>query len=668
MRCFMSHKECDHFPPKPELVSNNVFMISPFGYPFDEIFKYGIRPEIVEIRGMNIHRADLALQLGYVMCQRICRKIIESEYVVADLSVPNANVYYELGLSLSMKKKIICIANSHSNNDYRFNLSSHESYYIEYNSINDLNPPKKETDHQEDLPTRQHGESKPKQSQQTATATSQIELAIDSPYIIDETTYNIIRDRSEFFKNSNIISFENQNAQLPGLHKITLDNIKNTNMDLEESQGVKDYTNNKIAVIPLKERLEEWKIDKCEVGKHMRIQDFIEQIKDAAICLIDTTQYMNKVNPYIYFFLGLAHGFERVVIPITNSQLEIKFPFDTRGLWHVFYNKEEELKAQLIQILPSIFEELESEKSKHIIKKIWDPFAEIKDIQIFTCARNIDETIGRAKRTNIDKCDYKSVTDLTYFIAQAYPTAKVNSSEPQSKKDLPEIESLRNSREIDNFINDIGKTIELHGDCVIVGSADVNDYSEVSLARIHNVPPYRNLRENQVATNTLLEIMKAKAFLFEKCAVNDEDPKHASTFYKVQNQPLIRWYDKPFECTEGRRGEGAAGKTYGVLTIADNPFFEQVHGSPRKIMVLSGFTGIATLAISQLLIYSDRWKKQLEDLVEKFDEMKKPNVNILVYIEYNIKDIKAPGDIREITKIEFIDIQACPDLSKDILK
>jgi hypothetical protein len=86
----MTNKECEHFP-SPE--GNSVFMVSPFGFPYDEIFENGITKTIKRKLGMNVSRADLAMQLGYVMCQRICRKIHESKYVIVDISLPNANVY-----------------------------------------------------------------------------------------------------------------------------------------------------------------------------------------------------------------------------------------------------------------------------------------------------------------------------------------------------------------------------------------------------------------------------------------------------------------------------------------------------------------------------------------------------------------------------------------------
>ncbi|HLP59987.1 MAG TPA: hypothetical protein VK186_14195, partial [Candidatus Deferrimicrobium sp.] len=111
MKCFMSEKECDCRRSQKPL---QVFVISPFGYPFDDIYEKGIKNILNEIEPPGLHgvtlnavRADQAPQLGFVMCQKICQQIQESEFVIADISKPNPNVFYELGLSYGMNKKII---------------------------------------------------------------------------------------------------------------------------------------------------------------------------------------------------------------------------------------------------------------------------------------------------------------------------------------------------------------------------------------------------------------------------------------------------------------------------------------------------------------------------------------------------------------------------------
>ena len=114
MKCFITGKECDQIDYSVEK-EKNLFIISPFGFPFDDIYKKDgtICRTLIENENTTIEyaeRADQALQLGFIMCQRICKKILNSQYILADISLPNANVYYELGLSYSFGKEIIfCI-------------------------------------------------------------------------------------------------------------------------------------------------------------------------------------------------------------------------------------------------------------------------------------------------------------------------------------------------------------------------------------------------------------------------------------------------------------------------------------------------------------------------------------------------------------------------------
>jgi len=655
MRCFMSNEECEHYPPRKD-ISRDVFVISPFGYPFDEVFENMIKRSSELDFNLRFSRADLALQLGYVMCQRICRKIIESEYVIADVSLPNPNVYYEAGLSYSLNKKIIFIANEKLKNDYRFKFSNDCAHYIPYNGITDLKISKKScTQKKSGKGARQNC----------------LELAVQDPCSLGDKLFFKMRDRMNYFEHKRIAIFENANAPLTDLHKITLEEIQNSkykelsipqNKPSDGSQRIKNFLEN----------FKSWKIKETKIDHGLKLNDFIKPIKNSNICVIDTTQYKDKVNPYIFFCLGLAHGFEREVIPITNRQVQTDHPFDTRGLWHIFYQNKLELKEQFLQIVPSIFEELDSAKNSNLVKQLWNPFLEDKNIRIFTCARNVDAS-GRdgiqkksrikGKRTNVDKCDYKTVTELAFFIVQNYPTAEVNFSEPQSKKNKSEIKHLEKSGKLKTFVSEIEDKIEKYGDCIIVGSADVNDYSEVSLAAIHNISSYKYFKK-KVALKKVHETLKKKAFIFGKGAANKEDPKHTSTFYEVGNTNSIHWYGDTYGCSEPIVGKKARGTTYGVLTIADNPFCKNKKTSPPKIMVLSGFTGIATYGISQLLTSKKLREELMNPLVVDHEVNKRSKVNVLIQIDYKIDNRKIPGDTRTIKDIQLMDVQDCPDLSK----
>ena len=47
MKCFMSGNECEYISQEDPL---NVFVISPFGYPFDDIYNDGIEPLLKDVK------------------------------------------------------------------------------------------------------------------------------------------------------------------------------------------------------------------------------------------------------------------------------------------------------------------------------------------------------------------------------------------------------------------------------------------------------------------------------------------------------------------------------------------------------------------------------------------------------------------------------------------
>jgi hypothetical protein len=53
-------------------------------------------------------------------------------------------------------------------------------------------------------------------------------------------------------------------------------------------------------------------------------------------------------------------------------------------------------------------------------------------------------------------------------------------------------------------------------------------------------------------------------------------------------------------------------------------------------------------------------------LVTKYKIHKHDNINILIKVEYIMKDINKPGDTREIKKIKIEEVEDCPDLEKFI--
>jgi predicted nucleotide-binding protein len=85
------------------------FMITPFQPNLRAFFEICLKRRLEQKYSIELLRADHVRQIGYVVCEKICKKIQESDFVIADLSVPNKNVFYELGLAYGINQKIIVI-------------------------------------------------------------------------------------------------------------------------------------------------------------------------------------------------------------------------------------------------------------------------------------------------------------------------------------------------------------------------------------------------------------------------------------------------------------------------------------------------------------------------------------------------------------------------------
>ena len=58
---------------------------------------------------VNFMRADLEISTGHVICNRVCGPIQRADLIVIEVSHPNPNVFYELGLAMSMGKHVLLI-------------------------------------------------------------------------------------------------------------------------------------------------------------------------------------------------------------------------------------------------------------------------------------------------------------------------------------------------------------------------------------------------------------------------------------------------------------------------------------------------------------------------------------------------------------------------------
>ena len=122
-RCFMTGKQCifraqsarserlresKHGRSEDSL---GVFVAMPYRPNLDTFYEWSLEPYLrrLGIQKGQIWRADRVSKTGYVMCEHICRRIQDAALVIVDLSTPNPNVFYELGLAVGLGKPLVAL-------------------------------------------------------------------------------------------------------------------------------------------------------------------------------------------------------------------------------------------------------------------------------------------------------------------------------------------------------------------------------------------------------------------------------------------------------------------------------------------------------------------------------------------------------------------------------
>lgn len=95
---------------RPESRPGQVFVVMQFSSPFNEIYDEVIKRVCLDLFQLEARRADDATGPGLVMAD-VVNDIVESEFVIAEITPTNPNVYYELGYAHAIGKPVIMLAN-----------------------------------------------------------------------------------------------------------------------------------------------------------------------------------------------------------------------------------------------------------------------------------------------------------------------------------------------------------------------------------------------------------------------------------------------------------------------------------------------------------------------------------------------------------------------------
>ena len=258
--------------------------------------------------------------------------------------------------------------------------------------------------------------------------------------------------------------------------------------------------------------------------------------------------------------------------------------------------------------------------------RFWRPFSEPtgQDLHIFTCGRDTSEDTtqrGSGGRTSIDKWDYQAAVDITHHFARHHRDIGVVIEQPVSKA---RIDAATRSFDTAEFSQKL-----INRNCIIIGSPDVSDFAEITLARLLGVPPY----SPDALLTAGVRIKKAGqrfSTFYEQSS--DQEPEGVRVIRHGKSEDF-------FASEEDR--------DHGVMILADNPFSQS--GRKNKILILAGHSGVATRAMSLLLTHEEPWcLDAFYDLDQEIAVMGDP---LAVVIEVSYRRLLGHdgiGDEREI--------------------
>lgn len=119
-------------PPEKAKRTPRIFIVMPFTPELDDVYHLGIR-EVAANLGATCERADEMQYVGGVI-EKIYGSIRDADIIVAEVTAPNPNVYYEVGFAHALRKPVLLLTRDVQATPFDLRGYNH----IIYSSIVDL--------------------------------------------------------------------------------------------------------------------------------------------------------------------------------------------------------------------------------------------------------------------------------------------------------------------------------------------------------------------------------------------------------------------------------------------------------------------------------------------------------------------------------------------------
>lgn len=542
---------------------------------------------------VTLERADEIRRPGIIICEGICKRIQEADFVTVDVSLPNPNVFYELGLAFGIGHKILVICHHNSEFGGKTAAGLRELGCPTY-SYHDLDPIKKE-----DIDTRRMIWYRPSEVPTPS---------LDKPRIL---LYEQILD-----------GLGPQNNQAGG-HTIP---VRLDDQGLTVEEFVDDIelafgTHVRSAVGLAINRIcaEVMTEGSIVAGYRETIQGFgnaevvktdaslreIQSQVDSSYCMIMRTGF-KSCHPMTYFWLGYGHAKGKNVIPVTlikerDERVE-DFAFDIRAQRHMFFIKRAPERFE-IELTSSLTDMIEADFSEWSRKHFWDQVIGRRgEVSIFTGALH-NETFGREM---IGDWDLRTASELTSYLASRQYRAKIEN--PVYTPEYPKLDRGGRIEDYEDYIKQL-RNMLYNKNCILIASPDVNPLTEIVLGSIYGIEDkglFKTL-DNPHKHPDVIMVVKERELSegteggtgARRCFYKEVPPKGGEPKRGFESPQFVSGtvMESFLQQVDDARNEFLV---HGHLVIMRNPWWSGTGNRPY-IVILNGVSGPATFALTHVL-------------------------------------------------------------------
>jgi len=648
-RCFITGKQCifsslinENRASRPLEDKNlTIFVIMPLKANFETFYQWSLKPylQYLGINENNIRKADDIIDMGYIVCEKICKKIQESDLIIADISVDNTNVFYELGLAYGLERPILLLQkeNPVNNllNDSRI-LNSLSCHYpprmitrqkiLKYQGLENLIEGMKKpiSDYIIDPPLDRNPHK------------LSANLALHISLLDFSSTLHVPQSSCD-----PITCYDDIHLAFPqimiGAINAAMNQIR---VDILEDKRYSDSESKKLY------RREWMEIEKnfnfstnfkevntINIDGSQSFASISQQIESSFCTVLDVTP-TNPDSILAYFWLGYCHSRGLNVIPVFKlknrkdlREIGNRLAFDVRSLWFADYFEDEPytFKKRIQEILEHLFLRDLPDWEK---RKFWKRLPPENKLKVFTGAIHIDYL----KREVVGDWDVRTVSELFSYLPFIRETATPSLITPfyspeQAYKRFSEAEpTLTKEDFIKKFNNGISDQLK-DSNAIIIASPDVNPVCEFVLNKIFQVSssdqeykpviPFSECKQPDFNGYILMkkrnqddfskrEDAELKAYeKFQRLFYEEEeiqksdDSSQGQTrgFIKHQGTTLGKEYLEEYYSQDDKTPDNGEFKLVGHLLVAKYP----TDDNGKFVIILNGVSGPATFALAQIL-------------------------------------------------------------------